>query len=487
VFERFNPGARAVIVMSQEVARKQQSSLIDSGHLLLALTLSLGTDSSRALALLGVSEAEVRKRVERRAGGRRPSPSHIPFAPELKQVLVSAATWAKGYGDPDVTSDHLLLGLFRHPESAGARMLTELGVSLAMARKALADVAGSGQEPEELRDAAQAATSPYALARARGDTDQPRRRAAEASTRSTLRVDSPPDRAWSLLSSPHVWALSPRGCVMFEVAGLDQLWFLAGAVPGGIGDAQCLVFETSATPDRMELTLSARVREPLRFTLAVVPGRRGSSELRVTRTITAAPPRKPVSTPAMQRQLDEWLRAIGKVLEGRAPWPAGEIPPNVLSAWTSERRIEQPVSKSAAVLIDADQETVWNVLNRPSAPAIEGSPSAICSGYVPGARVGGVGEAHYLVFRQADGSHRGRVHVLIRYEELQLAVIQDIMPGYGQASYRLSVEAGKTRLELTQVWPGATLATSTGTSVARILEFPRKAVDAYKAHIESPS
>jgi hypothetical protein len=486
VFERFNPAARTVIVIAQDVARKDRSRLIDTDHLLLALTVSLGTDSSRALALLGVSEADVRKRVKSKGRGHRPSPPHIPFSQELMQVIRVGAAWANDHGDLDISSEHLLLGLACYPQSAGGRILTDLGVTPDSARNALAEVAGPGQPAEELRDAAQAASGPYAVRRANSDPHRQGVGAAEASMRSVMRVDSPPDRAWSLLSSPHVWALSPRGCVVFDVPGPDPLWLLAGEVPGSVGlSPQCLVFETSMTPTRMELKLSARLREPLGFSLSVVPRGRGSSEISLSRTETVTHGRSIAAEAAMKRELDEWVRAVCNVLVGRSPWPAGEIPPRLLRAWITERRIEQPVTKSAAVLIDAEPDTVWNVVKSTWRPAIEGWPTCIRSGYVPGAPFGAVGEMQYGVFRHADGSHGGCVDVVIWYEDRQSIVTQDINWWSDRTRYRLSAEAGKSRLETTREWPGATLAVNTEDHVTTLLESPRKLLDAYKTHIES--
>jgi len=486
VLERFNPAARTVIRIAQDVARQDRSQLIGTDHLLVALTVSLGTDASRALALLGVFEAEVRKRVKSKGRWHRLSPPHIPFAPELYQVIKAGAAWADGRGDLDISSEHLLLWLVYQPQSAGGRILTDLGVSLNSARNALAEVAGSGQSAEELRDGAQVADGPYPVRRANSAPDRQDVGAADASMRSVMRVDIPPDQAWPLLSSPHVWALSPRGCVMFDVAGPDQMWLLAGQLPGSLGHSPwCVVFETSMTPARMELKLSGRLREPLGFTLSVVPRGRGACDVCVSWTVTAMPGPSPGAQAAMKRELDKWLLAICSVLEGRSPWPAGDIPPELRRAWTAERRIEQPVSKSAAVLIDAEPDTVWNVLHSTWKPALEGWPPRICSGYVPGTPVGAVGEMRYGVFRHADGSHGGFVDVVIQYEDRQSVVTQDISPWSDRTSYRLSADGGGSRLEITREWPGALLVATTEDAVTQLLDSPHELLDAYKTHIES--
>jgi hypothetical protein len=486
VLERFNPATRAVIVIAQDIARKGRSRVIDTDHLLLALTASLGTDSSRALALLGVFEGEVRKRVEGKPGGHRPSPPHIPFSPELKQVIRAGVAWANDHGHVDISSDHLLIGLAYHPQSAGGRILADLGVSSKSARNALAAVAGSGQPGEEVRDAAQVATE-YAARRANSARYRQSVGAADASVRSAARVDSSPDRAWALLSSPQVWALSPRGCVMFDVPGPDQLWFLAGEVPGSLGQGpQCPVFEVSMTPARMELKLSARVPERLGFTVSVAAQRRGSSEISVSRTVPVRRGRSGRAAEAkIERELDEWLQVICNVLEGRSSWPGGETPPKLLQTWTTERRIEQPVTKSAAVLIDAELAAVWNVLRSTRKPVIDGWPPQICSGYVPGAPIGAVGEMQYGVLRGARGSPSGFVDVVIQCEDRQSVVTQDIRPWNDRTSCRLSSEAGKTRLEMTKEWPGATVAAYAADNATKLLEHPRKLLDAYKTHIES--
>lgn len=491
VIDRFNPAARIVLVIAQDEARKNRSSLMDTDHLLVALTVSLGSDSSRALALLGVSEAQVRKQVDNKRGRRRTSPPHIPFSPELKQVIRAGETWANDHGEPHIGSEHLLLGLVQHPLSAGGRILTDLGVSLSSAQDALAKAAESGQPAAELRDVARVPTGPYAVPRAASKWRR-RAAAAETSVRSVMRVDSPPELAWSLLSSPHVWALNPRGCVMFDAPGPDQpLWLLAGHLPGnpGVGE-QCRVFEPSTTPTRMELELLPGARDPLRFTLSVVPRSGGSSDISVTRTRPLPRDRgrgngAEAAMKLMTRELDEWLSVIRDVLEGRNPSPAGEIPPQLLRAWTAERRIEQQVTKSAAVLIDAEPDAVWDVLHSTWSPAVEGWPPVVCAGNVPGAPLGAVGEMQYVVFRRRDGSLVGSVDVVIGYEERRTLVFQDISSWGGRNRYQLSAEPGKSRLEVTCEWPGAKLAVNTGANAARLLESPGKFLDGYKTYIES--
>jgi hypothetical protein len=273
---------------------------------------------------------------------------------------------------------------------------------------------------------------------------------------------------------------------MFDVPGPGQLRLLVGDSPGRRGHVpQCLVLETSMTPARMELKLSSRLPKPLSFTLSVVPRGRGVSEVSVSYMVTAAPSLNIGGQAAMKRELDEWLRAICNVMVGRSPQPTGDISPKLLRAWTTGRRIEQPVARSAAVLIDAAPDTVWNVLHSTWQPAIEGWPPWICTGYVPGAPVGAIGEMQYGVFRRADGSPGGFVDVAIQYEDQQSIVTQDISPWSDRTSYRISAEGGKSRLEVTREWASVTLVVNTEDTVTKFLESPRKILDAYKAHIES--
>lgn len=170
---------------------------------------------------------------------------------------------------------------------------------------------------------------------------------------------------------------------------------------------------------------------------------------------------------------------------GRSPRPTGDIPPKLLRAWTTERRIEQPVTESAAVLIDAEPDTVWKVLTSTWTAEIEGWPPWICTGRVPCAPVGGIGEMEYGVFRRDDGSPGGTVSVVVQYNEGKSVVTRDISPSNIRASYRLSAVEGKTRLEMTREWPGATLVANNDDVVTRHLEYPRQLLDAYKTHIES--
>jgi hypothetical protein len=57
--------------------------------------------------------------MERKGLGRRPSPVNIAFSQELKWVIRTGEACANDRGDANVSSEHPLLRLVYHPQSAG--------------------------------------------------------------------------------------------------------------------------------------------------------------------------------------------------------------------------------------------------------------------------------------------------------------------------------------------------------------------------------
>jgi len=138
VFERFTSPARHVIARSQELAREGRCRRIDTHHLLVALAAEEGTDSSRALEYLGISEAELRARAGQ-YGKRhwRASPAHIPLAERTKEAIRAALREADRRGDPELRSGDLLAGLAGNEHCAAGRILADLGVGREAARAAV--------------------------------------------------------------------------------------------------------------------------------------------------------------------------------------------------------------------------------------------------------------------------------------------------------------------------------------------------------------
>lgn len=495
VFENFTPAARRVIVLSQEEASKGRRLRIDASHLLLALAAPLlGTDSSRALALLGASEAEIRARVKghRRRAGLRARPAHIPFTPEVKQVILAAVRDADARGQVDVGSGDLLLALAQR-SWLGGQILADLGAGREALVSALAWVAPAEDLTTELDDVphpvmqrpASWQPGPDQLRQADGHARAP----AKLSVRCSAAAAVSPERAWSLLGSPQAWCLGPSGRVMLDVPDADRLRLLVGpAIGDHANDSRCVLLGVSEPPDRQEVRLTELAPGQLSYTLSVVPHRRGQAELRVTVRGTTARDRahRRAAKRTLSRDLQVWLQAMCRVLEGREPWPGADIPARLLTAWAAPQRMEQPRRHAASDLVAATPELVWNTIHEPWAPQTDPDRPLIHSGRIPGAPVGEIGEMWYFIHCRPDGSLAPRVEVVTQRVDRQLTVTQSLEPLPMQTTYLLSQEAGGTRLEMTCQVP-TPLVEFSEHNRRKLAGFARKSLAGYKTYIEAAS
>jgi ATP-dependent Clp protease ATP-binding subunit ClpA len=66
------------------------------------------------------------------------------FTPDARQVVVRAQQEARSFAHPWIGTEHLLLGVLAAPDSAGAAVLAQFGVTLHTARAALVALIGRG-------------------------------------------------------------------------------------------------------------------------------------------------------------------------------------------------------------------------------------------------------------------------------------------------------------------------------------------------------
>ena len=127
MLERFNDGARRVIVLAQEEARKLNHHFIGAQHVLLGLLREGQGVAARALTDLNIGYDAVLARVEAALGrGTEPTPSHLPFTEGAKHTVEHSLAESLELGHNYIGTEHLLLALVRD-ENDAARMLTDLG------------------------------------------------------------------------------------------------------------------------------------------------------------------------------------------------------------------------------------------------------------------------------------------------------------------------------------------------------------------------
>lgn len=147
IFERYTDRSRRVIVLAQEEARMLNHNYLGTEHILLGLIHENEGIAAQVLTDLGVLLEGTRLQVEGIVGkGQTPPTGHIPFTLRAKKVLELSLREALMLDHNYIGTEHLMLGLVREGEGVGARVLSEAGIGLDVARKAVIEkIVGSPQ------------------------------------------------------------------------------------------------------------------------------------------------------------------------------------------------------------------------------------------------------------------------------------------------------------------------------------------------------
>ncbi|WP_063727955.1 ATP-dependent Clp protease ATP-binding subunit [Streptomyces sp. RTd22] len=122
-FGRFTDRARQALAEGEKSARKLNHNHLGTEHILLGLFAVEGV-ALTALHNLGISHDAVRDQLLRTAGfGTKPPAGSIPFTVRAKKALEMALKDALTLGHNYIGTEHLLLGLMRESEGAGAQLL----------------------------------------------------------------------------------------------------------------------------------------------------------------------------------------------------------------------------------------------------------------------------------------------------------------------------------------------------------------------------
>jgi hypothetical protein len=159
-FARFTPRARAVVVASQEEARRGKHLVITPAHLILGLVQEQDGLAWRALAASGRTADAVRTAASAALpASEGEPPALIPFAGPAKKALELTFRQALRLGDESVGTQHILLALLELENGDGP--LSGLGLDVAGIERALAGLeatedgegTGDGQAAGSARDA----------------------------------------------------------------------------------------------------------------------------------------------------------------------------------------------------------------------------------------------------------------------------------------------------------------------------------------------
>jgi ATP-dependent Clp protease ATP-binding subunit ClpA len=149
LFERFTDRARRALVLAQDEATLLGHAEIATGHLLLGLIAEGGGVAAQALRSLGVTAEGAREMLGPRIiSPRADKPGYQPYQPQAKKVLELTLREALQLGHNYVGTEHLLLGLAREGERAGASVLDLVGTSADDVRAKVLEMLGGYAEAE---------------------------------------------------------------------------------------------------------------------------------------------------------------------------------------------------------------------------------------------------------------------------------------------------------------------------------------------------
>ena len=143
MFQQFTDGARKVMMLAHEEARKLGQLYVGTEHILLGLIREEDGLAAKALAKLEVSYDELVEQVKHVAEKPdEPTPAgHIPFTPRAKRVLEDALLEKMAMGQSYIATEHLLLGILREGNGVALEALSRMGVSADAIRSTVTELA----------------------------------------------------------------------------------------------------------------------------------------------------------------------------------------------------------------------------------------------------------------------------------------------------------------------------------------------------------
>ncbi|MBP2477490.1 hypothetical protein JOF53_006362 [Crossiella equi] len=131
MFSRFTDRARFVVVASQTEAREARSGKAGPEHLALGLLTQPEGLAALAIVEFGAPLEEVRQALVAVLPPALENVTvQVPFTPAAQKVLELTVRAALRLGHNYIGTEHILIGVLEERESAAARVLTELGVTL---------------------------------------------------------------------------------------------------------------------------------------------------------------------------------------------------------------------------------------------------------------------------------------------------------------------------------------------------------------------
>ena len=132
--------ADQIIRLAKEIARQEGQGFVGTEHLLLAIMREGTGLGAQILRSKGVTEGLARDEIAKLVRDRLHETwvmGRLPGTPNFRDVLSRAAEEARGMGNWQVCSVHLLLALMAEKDAIGAKALKALDVTAESVRKCL--------------------------------------------------------------------------------------------------------------------------------------------------------------------------------------------------------------------------------------------------------------------------------------------------------------------------------------------------------------
>ncbi|MFC6254323.1 ATP-dependent Clp protease ATP-binding subunit [Secundilactobacillus hailunensis] len=152
----FTPSAKSVLALAQEQAKYFKHQAVGTEHLLLALTIEKNGIANKVLQQFSISEDDVREEIERFTGygtlNNVDKDTYLPYSPKAKDMLSVAGEEAKRIGATKIGTEHLLLALLSDETILSSRILMNLNIDLAQARKVILRKLGVTETQDKRRN-----------------------------------------------------------------------------------------------------------------------------------------------------------------------------------------------------------------------------------------------------------------------------------------------------------------------------------------------
>ncbi|MGI5986436.1 MAG: Clp protease N-terminal domain-containing protein, partial [Oscillospiraceae bacterium] len=128
--DRFTERAQMALSKAQEAAQKMGHSYVGTEHILLGIASEGEGLGAKVLRDNGLDEALISELLEKFVGRGAPGLPAQGLTPDSKRVIELSIVDANRLGHSYIGTEHLLMGILREPECAGARLIVSTGVDI---------------------------------------------------------------------------------------------------------------------------------------------------------------------------------------------------------------------------------------------------------------------------------------------------------------------------------------------------------------------